>query len=361
MLRLQSISLVQFRNYVQQDFSFTERIVGICGINGTGKTNLLDAVYYLSFSRSYFSRPDSQNVHHGLAGMRLEGNYQLNDQPQQLTCILRENNRKELVLNDDEYKKFSDHIGKLPCVMIAPDDIVLITGGSEERRKFIDTLLSQINKAYLQQLIRYTKILQQRNSLLKQSAESGKTDEALLLVLNEQLSQSGNAIFNERKEFLVDFLILTLFIYKRIAGKDDGLILQYESQLLHDNFDQLLQATRQKDALLQRTTAGIHKDDILFFMETAAFKTEASQGQRKSLLFALKLAEWQVLKDKKGFTPILLLDDVFEKLDEHRMFQLLHWVCTESDGQVFITDTHADRLRLQLGEIDVTYQLIELS
>lgn len=361
MLRLQSISLVQFRNYVQQDFSFTERIVGICGINGTGKTNLLDAVYYLSFSRSYFSRPDSQNVHHGLAGMRLEGNYQLNDQPQQLTCILRENNRKELVLNDDEYKKFSDHIGKLPCVMIAPDDIVLITGGSEERRKFIDTLLSQINKAYLQQLIRYTKILQQRNSLLKQSAESGKTDEALLLVLNEQLSQNGNAIFNERKEFLVDFLILTLFIYKRIAGKDDGFILQYESQLLHDNFDQLLQATRQKDALLQRTTAGIHKDDILFFMETAAFKTEASQGQRKSLLFALKLAEWQVLKDKKGFTPILLLDDVFEKLDEQRMFQLLHWVCTESDGQVFITDTHADRLRLQLGEIDVTYQLIELS
>ena len=361
MLRLQSISLVQFRNYVQQDFSFTERIVGICGINGTGKTNLLDAVYYLSFSRSYFSRPDSQNVHHGLAGMRLEGNYQLNDQPQQLTCILRENNRKELVLNDDEYKKFSDHIGKLPCVMIAPDDIVLITGGSEERRKFIDTLLSQINKAYLQQLIRYTKILQQRNSLLKQSAESGKTDEALLQVLNEQLSQSGNAIFNERKEFLVDFLILTLSIYKRIAGKDDGLILQYESQLLHDNFDQLLQATRQKDALLQRTTAGIHKDDLLFFMETAAFKTEASQGQRKSLLFALKLAEWQVLKDKKGFTPILLLDDVFEKLDEHRMFQLLHWVCTESDGQVFITDTHADRLRLQLGEIDITYQLIELS
>jgi len=361
MLRLQSISLVQYRNYVQQNFSFTERIVGICGINGTGKTNLLDAVYYLSFSRSYFSRPDSQNVHHGLAGMRLEGNYQLNDQPQQLTCILRENNRKELVLNDDEYKKFSDHIGKLPCVMIAPDDIVLITGGSEERRKFIDTLLSQINKAYLQQLIRYTKILQQRNSLLKQSAESGKTDEALLQVLNEQLSQSGNAIFNERKEFLVDFLILTWSIYKRIAGKDDGLILQYESQLLHDNFDQLLQATRQKDALLQRTTAGIHKDDLLFFMETAAFKTEASQGQRKSLLFALKLAEWQVLKDKKGFTPILLLDDVFEKLDEQRMFQLLNWVCTESDGQVFITDTHADRLRLQLGEIDVTYQLIELS
>jgi len=361
MLRLQSISLVQFRNYVQQKFSFTERIVGICGINGTGKTNLLDAVYYLSFSRSYFSRADNQNVYHGLAGMRLEGNYLLHNEPHQLTCILRENNRKELVLNKEAYQKFSEHIGKLPCVMIAPDDITLITGGSEERRKFIDTLLSQLNKDYLLQLISYNKILQQRNSLLKQSAESGRTDEALLQVLNEQLSKSGNSLFAERKEFLVDFLMLTASIYKRIAGKDDGLIMQYESQLLHDDFGQLLQATRQKDFLLQRTTAGIHKDDLLFFMDTTAFKTEASQGQRKSLLFALKLAEWQVLKEKKGFTPILLLDDVFEKLDEQRMFQLLHWVCTESDGQVFITDTHVERLQKQLSNIDIEYQLIELT
>lgn len=360
MLRLGSISLVQFRNYRQQQFSFTERIVGICGMNGTGKTNLLDAVYYLSFSKSYFSRPDSQNVHHGLAGMRLEGNYDLNQEPQQLVCILRENNRKELVLNDEAYKKFSDHIGKLPCVMIAPDDIVLITGSSAERRTFIDTLISQINKAYLVNLIDYTRILQQRNSLLKQSAESGMTDEALLDVLNTQLCQKGNAIFQERKLFLTDFLPLVASIYQRIAGKDDGLILQYESELLTASFEELVKASRQKDFALQRTTTGIHRDDLLFFMDQASFKTEASQGQRKSLLFALKLAEWQVLKEKKGFTPILLLDDVFEKLDEQRMFQLLNWVCTESDGQVFITDTHAERLRLQLSGIDVTYQLIEL-
>jgi DNA replication and repair protein RecF len=360
MLRLGSISLVQFRNYRQQQFSFTERIVGICGMNGTGKTNLLDAVYYLSFSKSYFSRPDSQNVHHGLAGMRLEGNYDLNQEPQQLVCILRENNRKELVLNDEAYKKFSDHIGKLPCVMIAPDDIVLITGNSAERRTFIDTLISQINKAYLVNLIDYTRILQQRNSLLKQSAESGMTDEALLDVLNTQLCQKGSAIFQERKLFLTDFLPLVASIYQRIAGKDDGLILQYESELLTASFEELVKASRQKDFALQRTTTGIHRDDLLFFMDQAAFKTEASQGQRKSLLFALKLAEWQVLKEKKGFTPILLLDDVFEKLDEQRMFQLLNWVCTESDGQVFITDTHAERLRTQLEGIDVMYQLIEL-
>ena len=360
MLRLQTISLVQFRNYVQQQFSFTEKIVGICGINGTGKTNLLDAIYYLSFTRSYFSRPDSQNVHHGLSGMRIEGNYELNTEPQQLVCILRENNRKELVFNEEAYKKFSDHIGKLPCVMIAPDDVVLVTGGSEERRTFVDTLLSQISKEYLLHLIDYNRILQLRNSLLKQSAETGNTDEDLLQVINSQLVKKGNFIFQERKLFSTQFLPMAASIYERIAGKDDGLLMRYESQLLQNGFEELLQATRQKDIALQRTTAGIHRDDLLFFMGNAAFKTEASQGQRKSLLFALKLAEWQVLKEKKGFTPILLLDDVFEKLDEQRMFQLLHWVCTESDGQVFITDTHAERLQTQLEGIDVTFQMIEL-
>ena len=243
-------------------------------MNGTGKTNLLDAIYYLSFTRSYFSRPDTLNIHHGMAGMRLEGNYQLQSEPQLLTCIVRENNKKEISLNQEEYKKFSDHIGRIPCVMIAPDDISLITGGGEERRKFIDTILSQIDKTYLQHLIDYTK---------------------------------------------------------------------------------------QKDLVLQRTTVGIHREDLSFYMGEAAFKTEASQGQRKSLLFALKLAEWQVLKDKKGFTPILLLDDVFEKLDEQRMFQLLHWVCTESDGQVFITDTHSQRLQTQLENTKTAFQLINLA
>ena len=360
MLRLQSISLVQFRNYVHQQFSFTEKIVGICGINGTGKTNLLDAIYYLSFTRSYFSRPDSQNVHHGLAGMRIEGNYELNDEQQQLICILRENNRKELTLNEETYKKFSDHIGKLPSVMIAPDDVVLITGGSEERRTFIDTLLSQINKEYLLHLIDYNRLLQQRNSLLKQFAESGREDDALLQILNSQLSKKGNFIFAERKAFFTIFLPLTESIYARIAGKNDGLLLRYESQLLQNDFEKLLESSYPKDLALQRTTTGTHRDDLQFYMGNALFKTEASQGQRKSLLFALKLAEWQILKEKKGFTPILLLDDVFEKLDEQRMFQLLNWVCTESDGQVFISDTHSERLKTQLNAIDVTFQMIEL-
>jgi DNA replication and repair protein RecF len=360
MLRLGSISLVQFRNYLTSTFSFEERIVGICGMNGTGKTNLLDAIYYLSFSRSYFSRPDSGNVHHGMSGMRLSGHFELNREKQDLVCILRENNRKELILNEEAYRKLSDHIGKFPCVMIAPDDVVIITGGSEERRNGIDSLLSQLDKTYLLNLIDHNRILQQRNSLLKGAAESGKLDTALLEILNTQLIEKGNGLFEKRKNFLETYLPLVVSLYQRIAGSDDGLRIRYESALLQTDFAELLKTNQPRDLVLQRTTGGIHRDDLVFSMGDAAFKTEASQGQRKSLLFALKLAEWQTLKEQKGFTPILLLDDVFEKLDEARMYQLLHWVCTESDGQVFITDTHADRLQEHLEEIEVSYQMIQL-
>ncbi|MBV9988571.1 MAG: DNA replication/repair protein RecF [Chitinophagaceae bacterium] len=361
MLRLNAISLLQFRNYLQREFRFTERIVGICGSNGAGKTNLLDAIYYLSFSKSYLGRSDSQNVHHGSAGMRLEGTYELDGEPQQLSCVLRENNRKELTLNGSEYKKFSDHIGRLPAVMIAPDDVILISGGSEERRKFLDTLLSQLNKTYLHWLIDYNKLLLQRNSLLKRAAEYGQLDEALLQVLNDQLLEKGNSIFRERKQFLTAFLARTGEIYRNIAGKDDGLSLAYDSQLLHGDFSAQLRGSRQKDLQLQRTTVGIHRDDLQFLMDMVPFKSEASQGQRKSLLFALKLAEWETLREKKGFSPILLLDDVFEKLDEQRMFQLLNRVCSETDAQVFITDTHEERLRKQLEDLGAGFQIVELT
>ena len=360
MLQLQQISLVQFRNYVQKQFAFTEKVVGICGLNGSGKTTLLDAIYYLGFTKSYFTRSDSQNVHHGLAGMRLQGNFLLNGEQQEVLSILRENNKKEFSLNGDEYKKFSEHIGKFPCVMIAPDDVALVVGGSEERRKFMDTILSQMDRGYLQQLIEYTKVLQQRNSLLKQSAEQGTINEALLGVFNEQLAAKGEWIFGQRTGFLQGFIALALQFYKRIAGKDDNVSITYESDLQGGNMLTLLQAARQKDLALQRTTAGIHKDDLEIRMGDTIFKNDASQGQRKSLLFALKLAEWQVLKTKKGFPPILLLDDVFEKLDEQRMHNLLQWVCTNDDGQVFITDTHPARLQQQLSAINVAFQLIEL-
>jgi DNA replication and repair protein RecF len=360
MLQLQNIIHTQFRNYVQQSFHFEDRIIGICGKNGTGKTNLLDAIYYLSFSKSYFSRADAANVHHGMLGLRIEGKYQLNTIDQHLVFILRENNRKELTLNDETYKKFSDHIGKFSCVMIAPDDIAIIAGSSDERRKLIDTIISQFNKHYLLLLIDYQKLLLQRNAVLKQLAESGYVDESLFEILDQQLCKKGDQIFEIRKDFLVGYLQLVAEIYSKIAGNSDQIELFYESQLLQQNMDELFKINLQKDKTLQRTCAGIHKDDIIFKMQKQVFKNEASQGQRKSLLFALKLAERQILKEQKGYTPILLLDDVFEKLDEKRMYQLLHWVCTESDGQVFITDTHVQRLREQLTQTNIPFQLIEI-
>ncbi len=360
MFRLNDIALVQFRNYLQSSFRFQERIIGICGQNGTGKTNLLDAIYYLSFSRSYFARPDAQNVHHGSSGLRIQGLYTLEGKAISVTAIVRETGKKELQLDGEPYKKFSDHIGKMPVVMIAPDDVELISGPSEERRRFLDTLLSQLDHSYLQQLINYQKILQQRNSLLKQAVEQGSVDETLLSILNDQLSESGTLIYETRKAFLATLLPLAFTIYERIAGKSDGLILEYYSPLLTTDFKELLHINRNKDLALQRTSSGIHRDDIILSMGGQLFKSEASQGQRKSLLFALKLAEWQILKEKKGFTPILLLDDVFEKLDDTRMSQLLQWVCTESDGQVFITDTHPERLEQQLTGTKVPFQMVTL-
>lgn len=360
MLCLHELKLLQFRNYPEAHFRFSERIVGICGANGTGKTNLLDAIHYLSLTKSYFSRPDSQSVSHGAQGMRIEGDVAVKDKHHRLVCILRENNRKEFLVNGEAYRKFSEHIGKFPCVMIAPDDVELVTGGSEERRNFLDAILCQSDAAYLQQLIAYNRILQQRNSFLKQSAESGSMDNALLETLDEQLDTNGQFIFDQRSNFMRQFLPLVIHHYRRIAEKDDAVDVKYESQLLQGTLKELLSASLQKDLLLQRTTMGIHKDDLEIFMNGMAFKSQASQGQRKSLLFALKLAEWDVLRETKGFEPILLLDDVFEKLDQHRMHNLLDWVCADNEGQVFITDTHKDRLTQQLEDIGVQYQVIEL-
>jgi DNA replication and repair protein RecF len=360
MLQLQSISLVQFRNYVQSDFSVTERVIALCGKNGMGKTNFLDAIYYLSFTKSYFSRPESLSVHQGLQGMRIEGDYLLNDKKINLRCIVRENNRKEFYFNEDEYKRFSEHLGKIPCVMIAPDDVALITGNSEERRKFIDTILSQCKADYLQWLIDYNKILQQRNSLLKAAAEHNRLDESLLETLDEQLSEKGQLIFEARNKFLSDFIPSIKKQYQYIAQKDDAISIEYDSQLFTVSLKTLLQSNQQRDLYLQRTGYGIHKDDINFLMKDQSFKTLASQGQRKSLLFALKLAEFEVLKQQKHITPILLLDDVFEKLDADRMHHLLYKVCVEENGQIFITDTNKERLAESLKEIKVPFQLIEL-
>jgi len=360
MLFLRSISLLQFKNYTNRSFDFSERIIGICGNNGVGKTNLLDAIHYLCFTKSYFTRADANSTQQGKNGFRLEGNFVLQDKPEKAVCILRETGKKEFVVNEQSYDKFSKHIGHYPCVVIAPDDALLITGGSEERRKFLDSLLSQLDADYLQHLIVYTKVLQQRNSLLKAFAESGNKNFALLDVLDQQLVKPGHYIFNKRKEFLISFLPAAKHLYLDIAKQQEDISLFYESELQQAGFDELLAATRQKDCFAQRTTSGIHRDNIEINLGSQPFRSIASQGQRKSLLFALKLAEMEVLKKEKGFPPLLLLDDVFEKLDEDRISNLLQKVCNENEGQVFITDTNEQRLVNHLKQIAVGFQLISL-
>ena len=380
MRRFTKITITQFKNYSFSTFNFTERIIGICGLNGKGKTNLLDAIYYLSFTKSYFTKTDTLNSQFNADGFRLEGiiepvvtntttvfspdliqhQFNLLTQANKIVCVFKGVGKKEISLNNVPYLKFSEHIGKFPCVIIAPDDVELITGGSEDRRRFIDTVISQMDAAYLQQLIVYTKVLQQRNSLLKKFAEQGKVDWTLLEVMDEQMIVPGNYIYEKRKDFTRELFPLVEQFYKQIANNDEQIALVYESNLNDNSFETILNQFRQKDFILQRSNGGIHKDDISIQLNEQVFKTTASQGQRKSLLFALKLAEFELLKNNKGYAPTLLLDDVFEKLDKERMQNLLYWVCNKNEGQVFITDTHKTRLQDAFDGLKIKCQIIEL-
>jgi DNA replication and repair protein RecF len=360
MLQLSKISLTLFKNYDFKTFEFTDRVVGICGLNGMGKTNLLDAIYYCCFTKSYFTSTDQMNISFGKEGFRLEAVFAKNREALKIVCINRGTSKKEFYLNEVPYEKLSKHIGLLPTVMIAPDDIEIITGGSEGRRKLMDTILCQLDAQYLQQLIVYNKVLLQRNSLLKQFAEKGRTDEALLQVLDAQLIAPGNYVFEKRKAFTLQLVPLVQDFYKQIAENDEIVKISYESKLLQNTLEDLLHKNQDRDAYLQRTNAGPHKDDLVFELNGQPFKAIASQGQRKSLLFAIKLAEYEIMKTNKGYAPLLLLDDVFEKLDENRMKNLLSWVCIKNDGHVFITDTHKERLEWAFKQLAVPAQIIEL-
>ena len=359
-LFLKSISLYQFKNYFQQEFAFSGRIIGICGRNGMGKTNLLDAIHYLCFTKSYFTRQDGLSIYKGQEGFRIEGAFRLQDKGEKAVCILRETGKKEFSVNGETYSRFSKHIGRYPCVIIAPDDVQLIIGGSEERRRFIDTLLSQLDPEYLQSLIAYTRILQQRNSFLRNYGEAFGKDLTVLDILDEQLAKEGTILFGKRRDFLLQFLPLVKQLYNDICQRYEDINLFYETELDATELHHLLQHNRQKDLMLQRTSGGIHRDDLTFQMGTHSFKSIASQGQRKSLLFALKLAEMEILRQEKRFSPLLLLDDVFEKLDEERISNLLQRVCNDPETQVFITDTNCTRLQAKLEEIGLPFQIIQL-
>lgn len=367
---LKHIQLYQFKNYTEGSFQFDTPVTGIYGLNGSGKTNLLDAIYYLCFTRSYFATSDAALVHHGSQGLRLQGTFeQAPGSNTQVTAIIRPTGKKEFLKDGEAYTKMSAHVGQLPAVMIAPDDVEIINGGSENRRKLADALLCQMDSAYMQHLMVHNKILQQRNALLKQIAENrgAPANFALLDVLDGQLAAAALPIAVTRHEKLPYFLTEATEHYILIAGNATETLTAAYQGLPHavlENeaaYRQLLQQQRQRDLVLQRTTAGIHRDDLIFSMNNLPFKQIASQGQRKSLLFAIKLTEYEWLEKAKGFPPILLLDDVFEKLDEERMHNLLKEVCCQKHGQVFITDTHQERLKQSLERLEIPFQLIGLT
>ncbi len=360
MLSLQKLSLTHFKNYDFSSFLFTKKVVGISGLNGRGKTNLLDAIYYCCFTKSYFSNSDALNINFDKDGFRLEAVFEKNDETQKIVCINRGISKKEFYINDVPLYKLAGHIGSLPAVIIAPDDIDIIIGGSEGRRRYLDSVICQLDNEYLQQLMLYNKVLLQRNSLLKRFAEKGFADIALLEIINGQLITPGDIVYRKRNAYCQQLMPMAETFYNNIAGNDETIKCSYSSQLHNENFEDLLGRTYERDRILLRTGAGIHKDEVNFELNNQPFKTTASQGQRKSLLFALKLAQYELLKKYKSYSPVLLLDDVFEKLDEQRMHRLLMWVCKENDGQVFITDTHKKRLEAAFGALEIDGQMVEL-
>ncbi len=359
MLRLSGLRLIQFKNYTAQHFIISEPIVAVTGANGTGKTNLLDAIYYCCCTKSYFAQADQTITQAGSDGFRLEADFTAAGIPMHFVCINRADAKKEIMMNDVPYHRIAEHVGKFPVVMIAPDDINMITGPGENRRKFIDQLLCQLHPAYLEALMKYNKILLQRNALLKSFAEKNVADDALLDILDDQICVVAGVVSEYRKKLMEDFPDAVRALYSAISNSRDDITVKYESTLLEADMKSILKRNRVLDKNAQRTRDGIHKDDLSFYLGTSTFKATASQGQKKSLLFALKLAAFNILRNHQHESPLLLLDDIFEKLDEARLTRLMEHVCA-AGGQVFITDTHTDRIQNLFDGLGRDFQSIEL-
>ncbi|MCG1036910.1 DNA replication/repair protein RecF [Polaribacter sargassicola] len=357
---LQKISLVNFKNIESQSFDFQKKINCFVGNNGVGKTNVLDAIYYLSFAKSYFNSVAKQNIMHGTSFFMIEGDYVLNDRNEKIVCSLKNGQKKVLKRNGKSYEKFSEHIGQLPLVIISPADRDLVTEGSDTRRKFIDGVISQQDKKYLQDLLSYNKVLTQRNALLKYFAANRTFDALNLSVYDDQLCEYGARIYKVRKDFLEKFIPIFNSKYQIISGDKERVNLLYKSQLNDFSMQDLLKDSLTKDKIIQYTTTGIHKDDLSFDIGDYPIKKFGSQGQQKSYLIALRLAQFEFIKQQSNVTPILLLDDIFDKLDENRVSQIIELVNNDEFGQIFITDTHSERTENILKQSNKPYQIFKL-
>lgn len=357
---LKDLSVVNYKNLSQVEFQFSKKLNCFIGNNGVGKTNLLDCIYYLSFCKSYFNVSDIHNVKHGEEFFVLQGKYEREGEEENIYCGLKRGNKKKFSRNKKEYKRLSGHIGLLPLVMISPSDTSLILGVSEGRRKFIDSVISQFDHIYLDNLIKYNRALVQRNSLLKQFSANRTFDSDSLEIWDEQLVHLGEEIHRKRFEFIGDILPIFQNYYKYISKEYESVELEYISHLNDADFPDLLKSSLPKDRLLQYTTVGIHKDDLDFKIEGYPIKKLGSQGQKKTYLTALKLAQFEFIRNVNESMPILLLDDIFDKLDSTRVEQVVKLVSEKNFGQIFITDTNREHLDRLIQGIGADYRIFRI-
>lgn len=359
-MHLTQLSLVQFKNFNQAELLFSPGINCFTGKNGIGKTNLLDAIHYLSLTKSYFNPVDAQNIRHGSDFMVIQGEFLREEQTESVYCGFKRTQKKQFKRNRKEYQRLADHIGLLPVVMISPADNVLISEGSEERRKFINSVISQYDHEYLEDMVRYNHALLQRNKLLKDLGTDKATDPEMIELWDEQLALPGDRIFRKRDEFAKDLIQVFQKYYDYISLGRERIEVTYQSQLEGNDFRNLLKSSLGKDRLLQYTTVGIHKDDLLLSIGGHPIKRIGSQGQQKTLMVALKLAQFEFIRQNNGQKPILLLDDIFDKFDGDRVKQIIHLVAGEQFGQIFIADTNKHRIEAVLAELHSDYRIFEI-
>jgi len=356
-VHLSRLTLFNFKNYAEAEFNFSGGANAFTGLNGSGKTNILDAIHYLCLCKSYFNSADTQAIRHGESFFSVSGAFELEDTVEEIVVVVKSGQKKSVKRNQKEYQRLGDHVGLLPVVMEAPVDQELITGGSEERRKLMDAIICQFDHQYLEHLVAYNRVLQQRNALLKQSARTGVSDANLWQVWDEQLAFYGRKVFESRKVFMEHFLPLFVSSYQYLTGERELAGIQYVSQLSEEPLENILTRNLQKDMVLQYTSAGVHRDDLVLSLNGYPVKRTGSQGQQKSVILALKLAQFHIIREAKGIKPLLLLDDIFDKLDLSRITRLMELVSRDTFGQLFLTDTSEEHVQDVFSRIGVPLQV----
>ena len=357
---LKKISIINYKNILDKEYELDPKINCFVGDNGVGKTNILDAVYHLSMGKSYFNVKNDQLINRGKDYMLVDGVFELNNKNESIVFSLKIGEKKVLKRNGKPYKKFSNHIGLIPVVLISPYDNDLINEGSSERRKFIDSIISQNDKEYLINLIAYTRVIQNRNKLLKQYNRSVDFDLDTIKVYDDQIYKLSEPIFKARDKFIKEFTPLVLEKYKHISDDKEKISIEYKSDLINNHIENLIKDSFQKDVILQYTSVGLHKDDFVFNIDENRIKRFGSQGQQKSFLIALKLAQFDYLKNETGNSPILLMDDIFDKLDLMRVKRIVEIVDSTNFGQLFLSDTDKERIEKVLSSLNLSSKIFEV-